>query len=160
MSSNEYPAPGQGRHSITPDDVAAFVVPDSPASLVPEAPTRPIPSTAELLAAWEAQNRNAAAVVPAPVAAAPEGPLVPRWVVRAGVVTLSVSAMAGVVAFVVWGVAQALGAAAAALAGAVPYLVGVGVVALAAVILTRRKSNTGSLSVSVSQTQHVTITKK
>ena len=52
-SRNEYPAPGR---EVTPDDLARFLIPDSPASLLgspeapeaaPAAPERPaIPSTA------------------------------------------------------------------------------------------------------------------
>lgn len=171
-SHNEYPAPGR---EVTPDDMARFLIPDSPASLVtpsegPEAteateaaPERPaLPSTADLIAAWERQNTAAAlvqsgALLPQSVAlAVPEhDPIVPRWVWRASAVTAAVSAMAGVVAFVVWGVSLALNAAVSAVSAAAPYL-GVGVVALVALaLLCRRRPGADTLSVSVVQSVRV-----
>ncbi|MFI6899276.1 hypothetical protein ACIBM4_34735 [Streptomyces sp. NPDC050256] len=159
-SHNEYSAPGR---EVTPDDMARFLIPDTPASLVtpqtaPE--PSPIPSTADLIAAWERAGAASALVRVEPIPAPDTTPIVPRWVWRASAVTAATSAMVGLVAFVVWGVAQALGAAAAALAGAVPYLVGAAVLILAAVIATRRKAGEGSLSLTVSQTQYVTLTRK
>ncbi|MBT2395943.1 hypothetical protein [Streptomyces sp. ISL-100] len=163
-SNNEYSAPGR---DVTPDDMARFLIPDTPASLItpspaPEtAPERPeIPSTADLIAAWERASAAGVVVQSAPVPAPDTAPIVPRWVWRTSAVTAAVSAMVGLIAFVVWGVAQALGAAAAALEGSLPYLVGAAVFILAAVIATRGKSERGSLSLTVSQTQHITMTKK
>lgn len=168
-SHNEYPAPGR---EVTPDDLTRFLIPDTPASLVtpsegPEtteaAPERPaLPSTADLIAAWERQNAAAAAVqsgalLPQSAAlAVPEhDPIVPRWVWRASAVTAAVSAMAGVVAFVVWGVSLALNAAVSAVSAAAPYL-GVGVVALVALaLLCRRRPGADTLSVSVVQSVRV-----
>ncbi|WP_331728821.1 hypothetical protein [Streptomyces canus] len=164
-SNNEYSAPGR---EVTPDDLARFLIPDTPASLIgrheateaaPAAPERPaIPSTADLLAAWERQQHAAAlvqsgALVPQSAAlAVPEhDPIVPRWVWRASAVTAAVSAMAGVVGFVVWGVSLALNAAVAAVAAAAPYL-GVAVVAVVALaLLCRRGPGRDKLSVKVVQ---------
>lgn len=168
-SHNEYSVPGR---EVTPDDLAHFLIPDSPASLVtptaaPEAteaaPERPaIPSTADLIAAWERQSAAAAlvqsgALLPQSAAlAVPEhDPIVPRWVWRASAVTAAVSAMAGVVAFVVWGVSLALTAAVSAVSAAAPYL-GVGVVALVALaLLCRKRPGADTLSVSVVQSVRV-----
>lgn len=161
-SHNEYPA--QGRE-VTPDDLARFLIPDTPASLIGRqeateaAPERPaIPSTADLLAAWERQNAAAAlvqsgALLPQSAAlAVPEhDPIVPRWVWRASAVTAAVSAMAGVVGFVVWGVSLALNAAVSAVAAAAPYM-GVAVVAVVALaLLCRRRPGRDTLSVKVVQ---------
>ena len=168
-SHNEYPAPGR---EVTPDDLTRFLIPDTPASLVtpsegPEAteaaPGRPaLPSTADLIAAWERQNAAAAAVqsgalLPQSAAlAVPEhDPIVPRWVWRSSAVTAAVSAMAGVVAFVVWGVSLALTAAVSAVSAAAPYL-GAGVVALVALaLLCRKRPGADTLSVSVVQSVRV-----
>jgi MYXO-CTERM domain-containing protein len=161
-SHNEYPAPGR---EVTPDDLTRFLIPDSPASLTgrPEAteaaPERPaIPSTEALLAAWQQQQHAAAlvqsgALLPQSAAlAVPEHePIVPRWVWRASAVTAAVSAMAGVIGFVVWGVSLALNAAVSAVSAAAPYL-GVGVVALVALaLLCRRRPEKDTLSVKVVQ---------
>jgi len=164
-SSNEYPAPGR---EVTPDDLARFLIPDSPASLLgspeapeaaPAAPERPaIPSTADLLAAWERQQHAAAlvasgALLPQSAAlAVPEhDPIVPRWVWRSSAVTAAVSAMAGVIGFVVWGVSLALNAAVSAMAAAAPYL-GVAVVSVVALaLLCRRRPGKDTLSVKVVQ---------
>lgn len=169
MSKNEYPAAGR---EVTPDDLTRFLIPDTPASLVtpagdPEATEaateRPaLPSTADLIAAWERQNAAAAAVqsgalLPQSAAlAVPEhDPIVPRWVWRASAVTAAVSAMAGVVAFVVWGVSLALTAAVSAVSAAAPYL-GAGVVALVALaLLCRKRPGADTLSVSVVQSVRV-----
>lgn len=161
-SHNEYPAPGR---EVTPDDLTRFLIPDSPASLTgrPEAteaaPERPaIPSTADLLAAWERQNTAAAlvqsgALLPQSAAlAVPEhDPIVPRWVWRASAVTAAVSAMAGVVGFVVWGLSLALNAAASALASAAPYLAGGVALVVALVLLCRKRTGPDTLSVKVVQ---------
>lgn len=164
-SSNEYPAPGR---EVTPDDLARFLIPDSPASLLgspeapeaaPAAPERPaIPSTADLLAAWERQQHAAAlvasgALLPQSAAlAVPEhDPIVPRWVWRSSAVTAAVSAMAGVIGFVVWGVSLALNAAVSAMSAAAPYL-GVAVVSVVALaLLCRRRPGKDTLSVKVVQ---------
>jgi hypothetical protein len=173
VSSNpEYPAQGG---EVTPDDLARFLIPDDLASLVapsepiegPEAaptavPERPLPSTPDLLAAWERQNAAAAlvqsgALLPQSAAlAVPEhDPIVPRWVWRASAVTAAVSAMAGVVGFVVWGVSLALAAAVSAVSAAAPYL-GAGVVALVALaFLCRKRPGADTLSVSVVQSVRV-----
>jgi hypothetical protein len=161
-SHNEYSAPGR---EVTPDDLARFLIPDTPASLVPPAkgteaaPERPaLPSTADLIAAWERQNAAAAlvqsgALLPQSAAlAVPEhDPIVPRWVWRASAVTAAVSAMAGVVGFVVWGVSLALNAAVSAMSAAAPYL-GVAVVAVVSLaLLCRRRPGRDTLSVKVVQ---------
>ncbi|NEE35373.1 hypothetical protein G3M53_59395 [Streptomyces sp. SID7982] len=165
-SNNEYPARGR---EVTPDDLARFLIPDTPASLItpPEAPqTAPaatpeaplIPSTEALLAAWQ-QQQTAAALVQAgallPQSAAlttPEpDPIVPRWVWRASAVTASVSVMAGVIGFVVWGVSLALSAAAAAMSAAAPYLGAAAVLAVAMVLLCRKRPGSDTLSVKVVQ---------
>lgn len=161
-SNNEYSAPGR---EVTPDDLARFLIPDTPASLIGRheateaAPERPaIPSTADLLAAWERQQHAAAvvqsgALLPQSAAlAVPEhDPIVPRWVWRASAVTAAVSAMAGVVGFVVWGVSLALNAAVSAVAAAAPYM-GVAVVAVVALaLLCRRRPGRDTLSVKVVQ---------
>ncbi|KUM82335.1 MULTISPECIES: hypothetical protein [Streptomycetaceae] len=163
MSSNsEYPAPGR---EVTPDDLARFLIPDTPASLVtpserPEgAPERPaIPSTADLLAAWERQQHAAAlvasgALIPqsAALAKPDTDPVVPRWVWRASAVTAAVSAMAGVVGFVVWGLSLALGAAVSAVSAAAPYLGGAVVLAVALALLCRKRPGSDTLSVKVVQ---------
>lgn len=163
MSSNsEYRAPGR---EVTPDDVAAFLIPDSPAALArpagpsEAAPERPaIPSTADLLAAWERQQREAAGALAVPQSAAlavpvvPEAdPIVPRWVWRASAVTAAVSAMAGVVGFVVWGVSLALTAAVSAVSAAAPYLGGAVVLAVALVLLCRKRPGADTLSLKVTQ---------
>lgn len=173
-SNNEYRAPGQ---EVTPDDLARFLIPDSPASLVtpteaPEpapatAPDRPLPSTAELIAAWERQNTAAAlvqsgALLPQSAAlAVPEhDPIVPRWVWRASAVTAAVSAMAGLVAFVVWGVSLALNAAVSAVSAAAPYLGGAVVAVVALALLCRRRPGADTLSVSVVQSVRVVQSKR
>ncbi|MER6611488.1 hypothetical protein ABT282_37990 [Streptomyces sp. NPDC000927] len=162
MTTNEYPA--QGRE-VGPDDLTRFLIPDTPASLLtpperPEAaPERPaIPSTEALLAAWQQQQHAAAlvqsgALLPQSAAlAAPEhDPIVPRWVWRASAVTASVSAMAGVVAFVVWGVSLALTAAVSAVSAAAPYLGGAVVLAVALALLCRKRPGADTLSVKVVQ---------
>lgn len=170
-SNNEYRAPGQ---EVTPDDLARFLIPDSPASLVTPtetteaAPERPaLPSTADLIAAWERQNTAAAlvqsgALLPQSAAlAVPEhDPIVPRWVWRASAVTAAVSAMAGVVGFVVWGLSLALGAAVSAVSAAAPYL-GVATVAVVALaLLCRRRPGSDTLSVSVVQSVRVVQSKR
>jgi hypothetical protein len=150
VNSNEYPVSGR---EVTPDDVASFLIPDSPASLVPdEEPTGqpPIPSTAELLAAWERQQ-SAELVSVAPAAAPVVDPLVPRWVWRASAVTVAVSAMAGLVAFVVWGVSLALDAAVSAVSAAAPYLGVAVVLAVALALLCRKRPGADTLSVKVVQ---------
>jgi hypothetical protein len=167
MSSNEYPVSGR---EVTPDDVASFLIPDTPASLVgptEEATQRgstvpngtvAIPSTAELLAAWERQQAAAAlvqsgALVPqsAALAVADTAPIVPRWVWRASAVTAAVSAMAGLVAFVVWGVSLALDAAVVAVSAAAPYLGAAVVVVVALALLCRKRPGGDTLSVKVVQ---------
>lgn len=154
-SHNEYPAPGR---EVTPDDLTRFLIPDSPASLTgrPEAteaaPERPaIPSTADLLAAWERQNSAALLPQSAALAVPEHDPIVPRWVWRASAVTAAVSAMAGVVGFVVWGLSLALNAAASALASAAPYLAGGVALAVALVLLCRKRTGPDTLSVKVVQ---------
>lgn len=161
-SNNEYSAPGR---EVTPDDMAHFLIPDSPASLVTPtkgseaAPERSaLPSTAELIAAWERQNATAAAVqsgalLPQSQAlAAPEhDPIVPRWVWRASAVTAAVSAMAGLVGFVVWGVCMALNAAVSAMAAAVPYLGAAAVLVGVVALLCRKRPGADTLSVKVVQ---------
>ncbi|MFD7462979.1 MULTISPECIES: hypothetical protein [unclassified Streptomyces] len=165
-SHNEYSAPGG---EVTPDALTHFLIPDSPASLVtpserPEAapaaaPERPaIPSTADLIAAWERQQHAAAlvasgALLPQSAAlAVPEpAPIVPRWVWRASAVTAAVSAMAGVVGFVVWGLSLALGAAVSAVSAAAPYLGGAVVLAVALALLCRKRPGADTLSVKVVQ---------
>ncbi|MDX2854593.1 hypothetical protein PV342_40570 [Streptomyces sp. PA03-3a] len=160
MSSNEYRAPGS---EITPDDLARFLIPDTPAGLVTPsetteaAPERPaIPSTADLIAAWQ-QQQNTAALIPqsAALAVVDTAPIVPRWVWRASAVTAAVSAMAGLVGFVVWGVSLALAAAVSALAAAAPYLVGGVILAGALVLLCRKRTGPDTLSVSVVQSVSV-----
>ena len=166
MSTNEYRGPGP---EVTPDDLTRFLIPDTPASLVtgperPEAapaaaPERPaLPSTEDLLAAWERQQRAASlvqsgALLPQSAAlAVPEhDPIVPRWVWRASAVTASVSAMAGVVAFVVWGVSLALTAAVSAVSAAAPYLGGAVVLVVALALLCRKRPGADTLSVKVVQ---------
>ncbi|MFE6774438.1 hypothetical protein ACFVFD_36360 [Streptomyces fimicarius] len=161
-SNNEYSAPGR---EVTPDDLTRFLIPDTPESLVtdperPEAaPERPaIPSTAELIAAWERQQTAAAlvasgALLPqsAALAVPDTAPIVPRWVWRASAVTASVSAMAGVVAFVVWCLSLALTAAVSALSAAAPYLGGAVVLAVALALLCRKRTGEDTLSVKVVQ---------
>ncbi|MCW5254720.1 hypothetical protein [Streptomyces sp. SHP 1-2] len=171
MNSNEYPAQGG---EVTPDDLARFLIPDSPASLVaaaegsgtagqggPEgAGAAPIPSTAALLAAWQ-QQQAAAALMQSAALAVPQSsalavpdadPVVPRWVWRASAVTAAVSAMAGVVAFVVWGVSLALAAAVSAVSAAAPYLGGAVVLAVVLALMCRRgRVSTDTLSVKVVQ---------
>jgi hypothetical protein len=166
MSTNEYGAPGR---EVTPDDVTRFLIPDTPESLVtpsertetapPAAPERPaMPTTAELLAAWERQQTAAAlvasgALLPqsAALAVPDTAPIVPRWVWRASAVTASVSAMAGLVAFVVWGVSLALDAAVSAVSAAAPYLGGAVVLAVALALLCRKRPGRDTLSVKVVQ---------
>lgn len=166
MNSNpEYPAPGR---EVTPDDLARFLIPDSPASLLgspeapgaaPAAPERPaIPSTADLLAAWERQQQSGAGALAVPqsavlaVTAAPEAdPIVPRWVWRASAVTAAVSAMAGVVGFVVWGVSLALTAAVSAVSAAAPYIVGGLALAAVLALVCRRRPGADTLTVKVVQ---------
>jgi hypothetical protein len=166
MSTNEYRAPGR---EVGPDDLTRFLIPDTPASLVtpterPEAapavaPERPaIPSTEALLAAWQQQQHAAAlvqsgALLPQSAAlAVPEhDPIVPRWVWRASAVTAAVSAMAGVVGFVVWGVSLALTAAVSAVSAAAPYLGGAVVLAVALALLCRKRPGADTLSVKVVQ---------
>lgn len=161
-SSNEYPAPGG---EVTPDDVARFLIPDSPESLIsrqaaPEAaPERPaLPTTVDLIAAWERQSLAAAivaqsAALPQSVALAkPDtAPIVPRWVWRASIGTAAASAMAGLVAFVVWGVSLALSAAASALAAVAPFLGIAVVLAVALALLCRKRTGGETLSVKVVQ---------
>lgn len=173
-SNNEYRAPGR---EVTPDDLTAYLIPDSPASLLGHpsateaapapAPERPLPSTAELIAAWERQNTAAAlvqsgALLPQSAAlAVPEhDPIVPRWVWRASAVTAAVSAMAGVVGFVVWGISLALTAAASAMAAAAPYLGGAVVAVVALALLCRRRPEGDTLSVKVVQSVVVQSTRK
>ena len=161
-SSNEYPAPGR---EVGPDDLTRFLIPDTPASLIPPAegaeaaPERPaIPSTEALLAAWHQQQAAAAlvqsgALLPqsAALAVPDTAPIVPRWVWRASAVTASVSAMAGVVGFVVWGVSLALTAAVSAVSAAAPYLAGGVVLVVALALLCRRRPGPDTLSVKVVQ---------
>jgi hypothetical protein len=169
-SSNEYPAPGR---EVTPDDVAAFLIPDTPASLVPptgrpeaagaEAPERPaLPTTGELIAAWERQQSAGALAVPQSAAlAVPEvDPIVPRWVWRASAVTAAVSAMAGLIAFVVWGVSLALAAAVSAVSAAAPYVVGGLVLAAVLALVCRKRPGADTLSVSVVQSVTVVQSKR
>ncbi|GGU52744.1 hypothetical protein [Streptomyces violascens] len=173
-SSNEYRVPGR---EVTSDDLTGFLIPDSPASLIgrPEAiekapapaPERPLPSTAELIAAWERQNTAAAlvqsgALLPQSAAlAVPErDPIVPRWVWRASAVTAAVSAMAGVVGFVVWGISLALTAAVSAMAAAAPYLGGAVVAVVALALLCRRRPGGDTLSLKVVQSVVVQSTRK
>ncbi|WP_331756790.1 hypothetical protein [Streptomyces sp. NBC_01506] len=167
MSSNEYPAPGR---EFTPDDVAGFLIPDTPESLIPRqtAPERPaMPSTADLIEAWERQNETSARIsagAPLPQSAAlavPEhDPIVPRWVWRASAVTAAVSAMAGVIGFVVWGVSLALTAAVSAMSAAAPYLGVATVAAVALVLLCRKRTGADTLSVSVVQSVRVVQSKR
>ncbi|WP_225805306.1 hypothetical protein [Streptomyces sp. NK15101] len=150
-SNNEY---GASDRAVSPD-LAHFLIPDTPASLVtPSQPTEAapaVPTTAELLAAWE--RHSAAALVPQPAApAAPaEDPIVPRWVWRASAVTAAVSVMAGLIGFVVWGISLALTAAASAMAAAAPYVVGALVLAAVVAVACRRRPGADTLSVSVTQ---------
>lgn len=163
MSSNsEYGAPGR---EVTPDDMAAFLIPDSPAALIPPAaaarpsevaPERPaIPSTADLLAAWERQQQSNAGALAVPqsaaLAVAEADPIVPRWVWRASAVTAAVSAMAGVVGFVVWGVSLALTAAVSAVSAAAPYIVGGLALAAVLALVCRRRPGADTLTVKVVQ---------
>ncbi|MFF4709770.1 hypothetical protein [Streptomyces sp. NPDC001297] len=166
MSTNEYP---RQTPEVTSEDLARFLIPDTPASLVtgtdrPEAaptatPERPaLPTTAELIAAWERQQTAAAlvasgALLPqsAALAVPDTAPIVPRWVWRASAVTASVSAMAGLVAFVVWGVSLALDAAVSAVSAAAPYLGGAVVLAVALALLCRKRTGSDTLSVKVVQ---------
>lgn len=166
MSTNEYRAPGR---EVGPEDLTRFLIPDTPASLVtpterPEAapaaaPERPaIPSTADLLAAWERQQQSGAGALAVPqsavlaVTAAPEAdPIVPRWVWRASAVTAAVSAMAGVVGFVVWGVSLALTAAVSAVSAAAPYIVGGLALAAVLALVCRRRPGADTLTVKVVQ---------
>ena len=161
-SNNEYRAPGQ---EVTTDDVARFLIPDSPESLIPRqavpeaALGRPaIPSTADLIAAWERQSLAAAIVAQsaalpqsAALAVPDTAPIVPRWVWRAFAGTAAVSAMAGFVAFVVWGVSLALSAAASALSAVAPYLGGAVVLAVALALMCRKRPGADTLSVKVMQ---------
>lgn len=168
-SKNEYPAP---RSEVTPDEVARFLIPDTPESLIPRqaapeaAPDRPaLPSTADLIAAWERQSLAAAIVAQSPqlpqsaaLARPDTAPIIPRWVWRASAVTAAVSAMAGVVGFVVWGVSLALTAAVSALAALAPYL-GIAVVLAGALALLCRK-RTGEDTLSVKVVQSVVVQSK
>ncbi|MCX4429459.1 hypothetical protein [Streptomyces mirabilis] len=166
-SQNEYPAPGR---EVSPDDVTRFLIPDTPASLVTpteaseataaSTPGRPaIPSTEQLLAAWQQQQAMAAAIVQAgallPQAqalAVPEhDPIVPRWVWRASAVTATAAAVAGVVGFVVWGLSLALTAAVSAVSAAAPYLGGAVVLAVALALMGRKGTRGDTLSVRVVQ---------
>ena len=149
MSHHEYPAP---EREITTDDLAAFLIPDSPAPI----DKRPVPSTAELLAAWEReQQRQLDVPAPAPEVPANAEPIVPRWVWKVSARTAIAAAVAGVVAFAVWGLAVALAAAAAALAAAAPYLAGALVLVVAAALLCRRGS-AGAVEVTQTVTQTIT----
>ncbi|WP_318206198.1 hypothetical protein [Streptomyces sp. SCL15-4] len=160
-SSNEHRTPGR---EVTPDDVTHFLIPDSPAALAtpPAAPAAPeapaMPTTAELLAAWQQQQTAAAlvqsgALLPqsAALAAADTDPVVPRWVWRASAVTAAVSAMAGVIGFVVWGVSLALTAAVSAVSAAAPYLSGAVALALALALACRKRPGADTLTVKVVQ---------
>lgn len=169
MSTHEYGAPDR---EVTSEDVTRFLIPDTPAELTEAAPTaapsRPaIPSAADLLAAWEQQQTAAAlvqsgALLPqsAALAVPDTAPIVPRWVWRASAVTASVSAMAGVVAFVVWGVSLALTAAVSALSAAAPYLGAAVVLAVALALAARKKTGSDTLSVKVVQSVVVQSTRK
>lgn len=162
MSSSEYPA--QGRE-VTPDDMARFLIPDTPASLLSPAPQEAagepakaslaMPSTADLIAAWERQQASAALVAPTVPEGADNGPLVPRWALRAALGTLGLSAAALIVAFVVWGVSLLLDAAATALEHAAPWIGGATVGVLLLVLLCRKRPRGESLSVSVTQSVRV-----
>lgn len=92
----------------------------------------------------------------APAVIEPEaGPVVPRWVWVIAARLLVASAVAGVVAFVVWGVSMALAAAASAVAAVAPVLLGaVACVALLALLCRRRP---GSVSVTQTMTQTVKV---
>lgn len=165
MSSNDYPAPGS---EITPDDLTRFLIPDTPAALVPPSdkteadPVRPaLPSTAELIAAWEQQNTAAALVPQSAALAVPDtAPIVPRWVWRASAVTAAVSAMVGLVGFVVWGVSLALTAAVSAVSAAAPYIGAAVILAVTLALLCRRRPGRDTLSVSVVQSVVVQSTRK
>lgn len=160
MSSPEYPVSGP---EITPDDVTRFLIPDTPASLVTPAPAKDVParpalpSTAELITAWEVHQASAALV---PVTAPEATPIVPRWVWQASARTALGSALVGLVAFVVWGVSRLLDAAAAALAHAAPWIGGGVVAVLLLVLLCRRGPQGENLSVSVSQTVKISTRRK
>lgn len=161
MNRPEYDASGRE----TPlDDLTSYLIPDTPASLLdsapqaaPEAAAEPsrMPSTAELLAAWELQQASAALVVPAAPERADSGPLVPRWALRAALGTVGLSAAALLVAFVVWGVGLLLDAAATALEHAAPWIGGGTVALLLLVLLCRKRPQGESLSVSVTQSVRV-----
>jgi hypothetical protein len=155
VSSPEYPVSGP---EITPDDVTRFLIPDTPASLVTPAPARPaLPSTAELIAAWEVHQASAALV---PVTAPEAAPIVPRWVWQTSARTAVGSALVGLVAFVVWGVSRLLDAAAVALEHAAPWIGGGVVAVLLLVLLCRRGPQRENLSVSVSQTVKISTRRK
>lgn len=175
-SNNEYSAPGR---EVTSEALADFLIPDSPASLVtgsgrPEAAPagaieRPaIPSTEQLLAAWQQQQAMAAAIVQAgallpqsQALAVPEhDPIVPRWVWRASAVTAAAAAIAGVVGFVVWGLSLALMAAVSAVSAAAPYLAGAVVLAVALALMSRKRTGRDTLSVRVVQSVVVRSTRK
>ena len=157
MNRPEYDA--SGREAL-PDDLTSYLIPDTPASLLdsaPQAAPEPsrVPSTADLLAAWELQQTSAALVVPAAPERADSGPLVPRWALRAALGTVALSAAALLVAFVVWGVGLLLDAAATALEHAAPWIGGATVAVLLLVLLCRKRPQGGNLSVSVTQSVRV-----
>lgn len=163
MSQNEYPAP---ERQVTSDDLAAWLIPDSPAALTKPEP-RPMPTTAELLAAWEQQQRQAdgsnasAALVPhqtteVPAIIEPEaGPVVPRWAWVIAARLLVAATVAAIVAFVVWGVSMALAAAASAVAAAAPVIGACAIGAGVLLLLCRRRP--GSVTVTQTMTQTVRV---
>lgn len=161
MNRPEYDASGRE----TPlDDLTSYLIPDTPASLLDSAPQPAaqaapepsrMPSTADLLAAWELQQKMTGALVPAAPERADSGPLVPRWALRAALGTVALSAAALLVAFVVWGVGLLLDAAATALEHAAPWIGGATVAVLLLVLLCRKRPQGGNLSVSVTQSVRV-----
>ncbi|MDI3408318.1 hypothetical protein [Streptomyces cavernicola] len=161
------------------EDLTAYLIPDTPASLTKHEDPAPIPSTAELLAAWVREQERLAAEADQPAEAtastpentaekaadgpaeasedgpAPIAPLIPRWAWKTAAYAALGGAVIAFVAFVVWGIGWLLAQAAAFIAAAAPIL---GAAALAAVVLVallRGKRDGGT--VTVTQTQRITV---
>jgi hypothetical protein len=152
VSTPEYPAT---RREISTADMLAALVPDDARQLVE--PQAAIPEPAALLAMARRQGQLAGTPEHSPGAhlpAVPErpaqvSPIVPRWVWQASARTALVAVVAGLVAFVVWGIAAALHAAAAAASAIAPVAIGVLAVAGIFAALGRRRT------VEITQTQTI-----
>lgn len=137
---------------VSTDDLLAALIPDTPAAAE-------TPAVGQLLEL--ARRQGALAGTPEhvpgahlPAVATPAdnaAPIVPRWVWQASARTALVAVVAGLVAFVVWGIAVALHAAAAAAAAIAPVALGVlAVVGVLAALCRRRE-------VEITQTQTIRI---